>query len=219
MDLGTFLSDSLEVFSNFQQSHPFLGSMVTAEATFLTGDAVSQLISDKKIDGRKLRYTAALAPLYGLAIKGALETGELVGRYISDNPLVKAALGPNLFGNLINTFFFVNNTVGERTNYELPELARNYRDILADPTERKSIIKRFKEKYLHNIPKKEFINSVIGTLTAWNAFQWYNYAHVDKDMRTATTLGAGVIWLSLLSLWSLKGRRKIVETKPSMTAS
>jgi len=204
-----------EMYQAFQSVHPHLGTMLTAEAVYLTGDLSSQLINDRKVDIRKLGYTAALAPVYGLCLEGLMETGEIVGRNISDNALAKATLGPNLVGNLFNTFFFVNNTIGERENYSVPALIRHYANLLSsDKSENRGIRGRwenFKRNYVNNIPGKEFLIATAATLTLWNGFQWWNYTYVDSEMRTSTTIGAALIWTTFLSYWSLRGRRKIVE--------
>ena len=208
MDLANFAREAYDGYRNFQANHSHLGSMLTSEIVWTTGDAVSQLITDKKIDRKKLRYTAALAPLYGLCLEGLLETGEIVGRHISENPLTKAALGPNIFGNFFNAFFFANNTIGEKKNYRLKELAKHYGEVF---TPKKGFWKNFKEKYIANIPKKEFAFATLVTLTFWNGFQYANYAYVEKDMRVSTVLATAFVWTSLLSLWSLNGRREIAE--------
>ena len=62
MDLGTLI----ESYQYIQTNHPLIGSMMTAEVTFTLGDAISQLIVDKKIDSKKIAFTAQLALLYGL---------------------------------------------------------------------------------------------------------------------------------------------------------
>ena len=208
MDIVSLVNDSMPALSSFSKNHPHLTSMLTAEATFVIGDLVSQLITDHKIDTRKLRYTAALAPIYGLGIEALIESGELVGKYVSENPLVKAALGPNLWGNLFNTFFFVNNSVGEKKDYSLSELVKNYKTLFSGD---KSFFRRFKENYLDYIPKKEYLYSVGVTLSAWNVIQGLNYSYAPEDMRTTIALGAGLAWTTLLSAWSLKGRREVVK--------
>lgn len=129
MDLTTIADGAFQSFKNFQTAHPHIGAMLNAEVVYISGDLVSQLINDKKVDVKKLKYTATIAPLYGLMVEGCIETGEIVGRNISESPLVKAALGPNLFGNLFNTFFFVNNTVGEKNEYKIGKLASHYLSI------------------------------------------------------------------------------------------
>ena len=125
-----------------------------------------------------------------------MQSGELVGNNISSNPLIKSALGPNLWGNLYNSFFFVNNTVGEKNNYDVRKLIDNYLDMFAKKEKDKSFscefIDNFKDKYLNNVPVKEFMYSVAGTVTFWNAFQWYNYSSVPEEMRTPAALGVGI---------------------------
>ncbi|MBU1198398.1 MAG: Mpv17/PMP22 family protein [Nanoarchaeota archaeon] len=202
-----------DAYQTFQQSNPLLGSMLTAEATFTLGDIVSQLIVDKKVDWKKVSYTAKLAPIYGAGVYGLMESGDLVGKLISEHPLVKAALGPNLFGNVLNSYFFANNTIGERNGYKIRELVNNYASIFSQK-DNKTFFQNFKEKYIKNIPGKEFLKSVIVTLTVWNGIQYLNYSYVSDEMRTPVALACGVAWLSVLSLWSLKGRRKIVYDKP-----
>ena len=64
---------------------------------------------------------------------------------------------------------------------------------------------------MRNIPKEGFVKATAITLTFWNAFQYFNYAYADSEMRTSTTLGITLIWTTILSRWSLKGRRKVVE--------
>ncbi|KYK26399.1 hypothetical protein AYK26_07565 [Euryarchaeota archaeon SM23-78] len=202
-----------DAYQTFQQTNPLLGSMLTAEATYTLGDIVSQIITDKKVDWKKIRYTAKLAPVYGAAIYGLMESGDLVGELVSEHPLAKAALGPNLLGNVFNAFFFVNNTVGERKEYKIRELLKNYASIFSTDN-KKGFFKNFKEKYIKNIPGKEYLNSVIGSVTVWNGIQYANYAYVADEMRAPVALACNLIWVCALSLWSLKGRRKVVYGKP-----
>ncbi len=215
MDLHQLVNSAFEAYRDLQQTHPLLGAILTAGIVYPIGDITSQLLTDKKIDWIKVRFTATLSPLYGAGIYGLMETGNLVGDHISEEPLAKAALGPNFLGNLYNTFFFVNNTVGERTRYRLKDLVNNYSAIFRD-RRLGTIWKNFKERYVKNIPGKEYLNSVIGTLTAWNVFQYCNYAYISDEMQTPAALGAGFVWTSFLSLWSLRGRRKIVEKEKSL---
>lgn len=207
-------STCFEAYRSFTGSHPWISSIATAEATFIAGDSVSQLMKDKRIDAKKIKYTAALAPVYGICLNGLMESGELVGKYILDAPIAKAALGPNLIGNAVNALFFANNTTGERNGYSVSGLARNYYDILADNT--RTISSRIKENFVDNIPGKEFTKSVIGTLTFWNLFQYLNYSYVEESMRTPATLAAAFGWTILLSAWSLTGRRRKVQELESL---
>jgi len=211
MDIRTISSDVFELYSQFQNAHPLIGSMIAAEVIFVVGDAASQLIFDKKIDIKKLHYTAALAPLYGICIKGLLESGDLIGRYVSENPALKSALGPNLWGNAFNFFFFINNTVGEKEDYSLKSLLRHYKDVLINISLRsKSCTEQRRDSLINFLPKKEYFYSVAATLTAWNVFQYINYSYVQDGMRTSAALAASVLWTGLLSLWSLQGRRAIL---------
>jgi len=212
-ELSDVVRECWSTYQGFLEGNPFLGSVLTAEFTVPFGDIVSQLIRDRKVRWKQVGYSASLAPLYGSAAYGLLESGELVGKAVSEHPLAKAALGPNLWGNLYTTFFFVNNTVGERVGYSLKKLAQHYRNLFSNDNpekEERSRWQNFKEKYIANIPGREYLNSVIATLTVWNVFQYMNYEHVPESMRTPASLAAGVIWIPLLSFWSLKGRRKIV---------
>lgn len=213
MNLVDLVSQGFDAYVNFQQAHPLIGSMLTAEGTFVVGDVASQLIIDKKVDWNKVRYTAALAPLYGAGVEGTVRTGDLAGYLVHDDSLTKAVLGPNLWGNALNSLFFVNNTIGERTGYRVGKLVKHYADLALKKDSDRSFAQRFKEDYLENIPRKEFIGSVIGTLTFWNAFQYCNYEFVPEHMQTPTCLAAGIGWMALLSLWSLKGRRRVVGTE------
>lgn len=209
MDLVELATNGFDAYRSFNESHPWLGAMATAEVTFIAGDSTSQLIKDRKVDLRKIRYTAAIAPVYGLGLNVLMESGNLVGRYISDNPIAKAALGPNLWGNVMNAFFFANNTIGERRGYSIPTLVKNYSEVLTDSS--RTIGRRIKENIIDNIPGKEFTMATIGTLTFWNAFQGYNYAYIEESMRTPATLAVAFGWIALMSLWSLTGRRRKVR--------
>jgi len=212
MDIGSISRESCGLYSQFQASHPLIGSMVAAEVIFVAGDAASQLISDKKIDTKKIKFTATLAPLYGVCINGLLESGDLVGACVSENPALKSALGPNLWGNVFNIFFFVNNTVGEKEDYNLKRLLKHYKNILtSDSPAVRNFKKRCKDNFINLIPKRAYLYSVVATLTAWNVFQYMNYSYVQDEMRTATALAASAIWTALLSLWSLRGRREMLS--------
>jgi hypothetical protein len=211
MDIGTISGELFRLYSQFQSTHPLIGSMIAAEVIFVAGDAASQLISDKKIDTRKIQYTATLAPLYGVCINGLLESGDLVGTCVADSPALKSALGPNLWGNFFNIFFFVNNTVGEKEDYKLTRLLQHYRKILiTDSPVVRNFKKRCKDNFINLIPKREYLCSVVATLTVWNVFQYINYSYVQDEMRTSAALAASVVWTSVLSLWSLRGRRAIL---------
>ena len=81
MDLGETVGYIFQGYSLLQKEYPVLGAMITAEVIFPLSDAASQIITDKKINWKKVKYTAALAPIYGLGTYGLLETGDIVGKY------------------------------------------------------------------------------------------------------------------------------------------
>ncbi len=170
----------------------------------------------------------ALAPMYGAYAYFSLQTGHWVGKYVSEQALVKAALGPNLVGNAFNMFFFVNNTVGEKEKYSMRALGRHYRslflptkaqykeqDIKTNSKER--FYERFKEKICGNVPWREYGYSVVGTLTFWNAFQSVNYSYISEELQTPASLGVAFGWTVFLSLWSLLGRRKVVSEHKNLS--
>ncbi len=197
----------VEGYREFQQHHPLILAMATAEVTFTVADAISQFIEDRKIDLKKLKYTAALAPVYGLAVEGLIGTGNLVGEYISDHPMAKSALGPNFWGLAYNTFFFVNGTIGEKTDYNPVELAKHYARVFSGDG---NMWENFKDNYLANVPGKEFVYSAIGTLTFWNAYMAVNFAYIPEEIQTPLALTVNIAWTTALSLWSLRGRKDVV---------
>lgn len=214
------LEAMFDVYQQFQTAHPLIGTMLTAEVTFSVGDIVSQLVIDKKVNWKKVRYSMTLAPVYGAGLYGLMETGDVVGRTVSEHPFVKSALGPNLWGHLLNTFFFVNNTIGEKTNYSITGLLENYKATFSSQGDNikekvKSLYSNFKEKYIQNIPGREFRDTTIATLTFWNAFQTANYAYIQDEMRTPAILATSLVWLSILSLWSLRGSRRLTQNSDS----
>jgi len=202
------LTDIVQAVDGFQKAHPHLSVMMTAELMYVIGDAAAQWVLDKKLNKRKLAYTAALAPLYGLCIDGLMQTGELVGKYINSNPLVKAALGPNLIGNASNTIFFYNNTMGEKTNYSIPALLKGYASIFSPAEIKKNgFLNNLNKKFISYIPGREYLKTLIATLTAWNAFQWLNYAVVPEHRRTYAVLLVGTVWTGIITSWSSKGAK------------
>ena len=214
MDLGALVNTAWDAYRTVQEHHPVLGSMLTATVTFPFADITSQLITDKNVDWKKVRYTLGLSPLYGLGIHALMQSGELVEKYISAKPLAKAALGPNLWSNAHVTFFYVNNTVGERTEYKLHKWAQHYMKLCGNlfsvKNSRQERWAAFRDAYLKNIPLREYLYSVASTLTFWNAFQYMNYTAISKEMQTPASLAVGALWGIVISCWSLVGRRKIV---------
>ena len=210
MDLTTIVSGLMEGYQRLQETHPVMGAILTTEIIFPLSDGISQIIKDKHVDWKKVRYTAALAPIYGIMAYAAQQSGEWVGDQVYNHPLAKAALGPNLWGNVSNIFFFVNNTLGERNGYSIERLVEHYRSLLMNPEKKKSWWENAKENVWGNVPQQEYRNSVVGTITIWNVFQYCNYSYIEEAMRTPASIAASLIWMPLMSLWSLSGRRKIV---------
>ncbi len=206
MNLTQIVQDVFKVYQTFNEVHPLFGSMATAAVIYPAADITSQYISDRQVNWRKVGYSAALSPLYGMAIYGCVRTGDVVGEYISPNPFVRGALGPNVWGNLLNVFFFTNNTVGERKNYNLRKLVEHYRETCFGAGDWHT---RIKENIISCIPKQEYLNALIGTLTFWNAFQAVNYSYVPEKLQTPSTLGVNLLWTIGISLWSLRGGRRL----------
>ena len=157
------LEQLLEGYQQLQAAHPFIISVATAELIFPAADATAQLIKDRAVDWRKVRYTAMLTPFYGAGVYGLVQSGELVGQYLSEDPFTKGALGPNLWGNVQNAFFFMNNTVGERTGYDVSALAHHYRSLLKLTGKR---WENLEETFFGNISTHEDDFSVVGSITA-----------------------------------------------------
>ncbi len=197
MDLTTIVTDLFIFYRECNFQYPILSSMATASVIFPAADILSQLIVDKTVNWQKVKYTTGLAPLYGLYGYGSVQMGGVVEKFISADPLAKAALGPNLIGNVFNLVFFVNNAVGEKKGYQLQGLGSYYTSLCSG-----------KERFLNYVPRKEYIQSVIGTVTFWNAFQYLNYSYISDEMQTPTTLGVAFGWTVLLSFWSQIGRKK-----------
>ena len=218
MELNNIVGELFEQYRAFNQHNPITGSILTACAIFPTADIASQLITDKKVSWEKVRYTSLLSPFYGLGAHLCVRSADVVGKYISEHALAKAALGPNMLGLLFNLFFFVNNTVGEKTNYQLRELGRHYSSLFSSSSSsveqgaaERNWYKLVKEKILDYVPRKEYLNSAIGTLTFWNAFQYVNYSYIPPELQTPATLGVAFGWTVLLSAWSLAGRTGITN--------
>ena len=205
-----------DLYSAYQNLPGMYQSLITAQVVFPFAEAVSHLVTDKRIDWKKVIYSAKLAPLYGACIEGLVASGEFVGEYISSNPLAQGALGPNLWGNLTNAFLFINNTVGERTKYRVKELLKNYIGIFRyDRSEKKGLRgfwENFKEKTISNISLREYIYATIGTVTVWNVIQAVNYAIIPENMRNPFMQANLLWWVPTLTWLTLRGRRKIVDT-------
>ncbi|MFA5797456.1 MAG: Mpv17/PMP22 family protein [Candidatus Woesearchaeota archaeon] len=216
MDIGTLAMDIWNQYMQLQKTQPVIGSILTSAVTFTASDIVSQLMIDKKVNWKKVRYTASLTPLYGVSMYLVMQSGELVGKYLSTNPFLKSALGPNLWGNIYTSYFFVNNTVGEKSDYSFIALLKNYASIFQDYSgtfkERLHSFKnKFKKHYLDNILWTKYKPALIGTLTVWNVIQTLNYFVFNEEMRTPVALAAGFFWTIYLSEKSLIGGREITK--------
>ena len=203
MDIGSLVMQSFEAYRSFQQAHPLLGSMLTSSVIYPLSDIVSQAIVDRHIDWKRVRYSAILSAPYGLGTYGLMQTGDLVEHFISDHPLAKAALGPNLFANAYNLFFFFNNSVGKKSNYSFVALGQAYTQAFKAGKESWG---KFKAYLNDNIPKQAYWSSVATVLTAWNAFQWYNFSEIPHELQTPATITASLVWTILISAWSLKNK-------------
>lgn len=237
MELADAVQGAWQAYEGLQQSSPLLGAMLTSQVVFPIGDVISQLITDREVRWKQVGYTTTTASLNGAALHGLMQSGELVGQYIADHPLAKAALGPNLTGNAFNLAFLIHNSIGEKHDYDLRAVGRHYRTLFrkeeslassVDETPgeqtiqqeepRKGLWQRaqeacsnFKENYFDYLPGRQYKNTVITTLTWWNAFQWANYALVPEAWRTQAVLSVTIPWVTILSLWSLVGRREVVS--------
>ncbi len=211
----TVINDVWEMYSGLQQAQPYIGSVITAVGTFSLSDVVSQLMKDKKVNWKKVGYTAALSPVYGSAIYGLIESGKMVGDYLIDHPLAKAALGPNLWGHALNAYLFVNNTVAEEEpKYSLKANLKHYASMFSKES-LKNFGNTFKEKIIDKIPKKEYMRAFWGSMVGWNLFHWFNYSQVPDEMQTPLTLGVSVLWTTAITAWSLTGGRRIAYEKES----
>jgi hypothetical protein len=211
MDLTNMVKDGWEAYQSFQQTYPLLNSMITGSVIYTSADAASQLMTEKKIDKRKIKYTAGISPVYGLLTHWVVEGGEFIGKGVQNNPLVKS-LSAIALGNVLNGIFFSNNQIGEKNNYNLKDLVKNYSKILHDKTDTKKIkntYKRFQEKFVENVPTKEFRECVAISFPYWLTINMINFSYTPEPMRTPVVMAAAFGWTCLLSLWSLKGRKKI----------
>lgn len=181
MELAEALQGAWQAYEHLQETRPLLGAMLTSQVVFPIGDVVSQLITDRSVRWRQVGYTAATSSLNGAALHGLMQSGELVGHYISEHPLAKAALGPNLTGNAFNFAFLIHNSIGEKHDYSLTKVANHYltlgrsleervenqeRDQPQGPWQRvKGTAANLKENYLDYLPGHQYKNTVITTLT------------------------------------------------------
>lgn len=221
MDLVQTVKDSFELYRAFNDAHPVLGSMATASIIFPTADIASQYLGDRYIDWHKVRYTSLLSPVYGLATYFCIQSKELVPEWIKPQELAEAVETNLVGGILFNGFFFVNNTVGERTGYNIGKLVEHYGSLFSENKEKTNWKERLyglqhklctihhsvKEKIFDCIPYQEYAKAFLGSITLWNAFQYANFFYVKPELQTPATLGVALAWTITLSAWSLRGRR------------
>lgn len=226
MELHGIVNEAIEFYRHIQSNHPHVNSMIFGEIMYTAANVAAQLIEDRNVDLKKVKYAAGLGWLYGLITEKLVESGQLVEKYgISSHPLVRAALGPNLWSNLFSAFFFINNSLGEKNNYSLKELWKHYKNTInkgldyitegfyENKLKLKEHWSNFKESYLNHIPGREYLKSVAGIMIAWNAFQWWNLYSQPVETRTTNTLLFSFIYTTVLSLWALQAeRREMQET-------
>lgn len=227
MDLVSTIQSAFETYQHLSQVHPMACAMATAEAFFPAGDVLSQAMNGK-VNPKKVVYTAVLAPLYGLTMYGIVEAGNNMGDLWSEvvekgarwnYALTKSALGPNLDGLLFNAVFFLNNKLGERAEYNIGRIAKEYVNLTTHPEVQKQGLKgRLKalRKNINsdkNIPQKEFMQTCLGSLTLWNAFHAVNYAITPEELRTPFSLVASFGWTCVLSYWSTRDLRRALHAR------
>ena len=217
MDVGSLVKDGFEAYKGFMQIHPHIGNALTSEFILLSADLGSQFLKDKKWNPKKLLFTAKLAPFYSLGLEAIMESGNLVGEYILDNSLAKAALGPNLFGNIYNLFFFSNNTLGETHDYNFTKVMKSYYDVIKDKSI--SLIDKFKSGVWDYVPKNAYWIAFGATLTVWNVFQTFNYEYAPEELRAPLTLGASLFWSLGMTYYSLVGARNIAKKNTNKNLS
>ncbi len=210
MDLATIVTEAWEGYQSFQQAHPVINSMATGEVIYTAADATSQLIRHKKIDKKKIAYTAKIAPLYGLLGHGVVKSANFIGENIYNHPFTKAVASIPI-GNLCNAFFFANNQLGEKNNYSIKKLVQNYSKIIKDKTSNNNLYQRFRENFINHVPEVEYKKGVLTSLPYWLTLSTLTFACVPEHMRTPTVLGGAFVWSLLISSLSLRGREKLPE--------
>ncbi|MCF7865920.1 hypothetical protein K9L67_02585 [Candidatus Woesearchaeota archaeon] len=176
-------------------------------------DAIIQHKDNKKINLKQSLFKMFLAPIYAETINGLMWTGDMVGKYLWDNPVAKAVLGPNLFANLTNPIVLANEQIGKENKYSFPKLIKHYATILEDKRTEKekkednekniknNIFKNFKRNFVDKVDNYGYKQTVKHTLTSWNIFQIINYYAVPQHLRTIVTIGPGAIWSYLSTSW------------------
>jgi|FLOH01.1.fsa_nt_gi hypothetical protein len=209
-----------ETYKELQTAHPIIGNMLIAEVTYPIASIVSQLIETRKVDFDRVKYYAKIGPVYGLMLYGLMKTGDAVGATVSENPFLKSALGPNLWGNFFNIQFFVNDNYGEHNEFSVKKLLKFYKetfiakgDNLKEKVE--NLYYNLKENYYTKAPKKSLKYATFFTFTLWNAFQTWNYEYVADEMRTPIILATGIVWAGIMSTWAIAGNKNLDENPNS----
>jgi hypothetical protein len=198
--------------------------MVTAMVTFPVGDIIAQYVTEKKVNFKRVGYAFANSPIYGAALYGLMQTGEFVGDIIKTNyslinSAFKSVLGPNLWGNIFNAYFFVNNAVGSKAGYginAINEEINNYKSIFTYDKNKYSgfsgFVKNFKEKTIDRIDWFDYKwYAVMPTITVWNVIQTLNYEYVSGDIRTPLAISLGIIWSPIITYASYKSAKLKAE--------
>lgn len=72
MGLDVAVNGLFEGYRTLQENHPVIGAMITAEVVYPLADAISQLIVDRRVDLRKVIYTAKVSPFYGVTVAAVI---------------------------------------------------------------------------------------------------------------------------------------------------
>lgn len=229
-ELVDLVQEAWQAYDGLQHSHPFWSSIATGQVTLPLGDLVSQLIIRRRVNWKQAAYNFVSSPFYSACLWGLMQTGEIVGEHISENPLAKSALGPNLFGHLFNFGYLIHNTIGEKFKYHFGDVTRHYlslfKDRKSDGTvhdprelfdedplleERKGAWQRLKENAFDYLPRSQFAELAVWTFTAWNVVQTANYSIVPEQMRVPVVLCLSIPWAGFLAYKSLRGRLEVVH--------
>jgi len=216
-----------EGYTRLQETHPKFGAMVTGEIIYPLADVISQLgekrtLNLKKVDWRKVGYKAALSWLYGLGIYALLKSSEIppsttvapVVDPITGPDLRKAIFGPNFYAQVFNSFFFVNEAVGDIKNHSITELVKHYRDLFKGEDDHERSLKdywtNFKKNYVDNFWNKKFAITTGIVLTVNNGVVGAIYKWIPEDMETPATLGYILLFAILMTaLASKKGKEDL----------
>jgi hypothetical protein len=216
MDLGSVVQEAWQGYGHLQAAHPYLATAIQSVPVFVATDATVQLMTPRepgkpKINLKKLRYTACLAPIYGLSFQGLMDTGFMVKKYVSESTLAMAALGPNLVGNIYNAFFFINNQVGYEKDYEISKLAAHYKQLFTGTPEgpgMRGVIHNIKECCSKHVPAWPYAAATAGTLTFWNWYHAkYSYGALSDETRMPAAFAVGFLWTLAMTAGSSLGTK------------